>query len=103
MPGPVPARCTFPLDFLQEARDTVRRRTASVQEVQRYRLALMLDERPDLGSEEAGEVVGLSLRQVQRWRSRWAGGDFSVEDHSGRGRKPAFSPSGSGLGSRDGV
>jgi hypothetical protein len=34
---------------------------------------------------------------VQRWRSRWAAGDFSIEDHSGRGRKAAFSPSGSSV------
>ena len=40
MPGPVPARCTFPDDFLQDAVDTVRRRTAAVQVVQRYRLVL---------------------------------------------------------------
>jgi Homeodomain-like domain len=97
MPGPVPVRCTFPTDFLQHARDTVRRRTVAVQRVQRYRLVLLLHDQPSLRNEDAASAVGLSLRQVQRWRSRWAGGDFSIEDLPGRGRKPTFSPSGSSL------
>ena len=92
MPGPRPALCTFPDDFLQEAIDTVGRRTVAVQTVQRFRLVLLLHERPSLGNDEAAAAVGLSARQVQRWRSRWATGDFSVEDHPGRGRKAAFSP-----------
>ena len=92
MPGPRPVLCTFPEDFLQEAIDTVGRRTVAVQTVQRFRLVLLLHERPSLGNDEAAAAVGLSARQVQRWRSRWATGDFSVEDHPGRGRKAAFSP-----------
>ena len=48
MPGPVPARCNFPDDFVQDALDTVRRRTAAVQVVQRFRLALLLHEQPSL-------------------------------------------------------
>ena len=92
MPGPRPALCTFPDNFLQEAIDTVGRRTVAVQTVQRFRLVLLLHERPSLGNDEAAAAVGLSARQVQRWRSRWATGDFSVEDHPGRGRKAAFSP-----------
>ena len=103
MPGPVPARCTFPEDFVQDALDTVGRRTAAVQVVQRYRLALLLHELPSLRNDEAADMVGLSPRQVQRWRSRWASGDFSIDDQSGRGRKPAFSPSGSSVDPCDGV
>jgi Homeodomain-like domain len=95
MPGPRPAVCTFPADFVQEALDTVSRRTVAVQTVQRFRLVLLLQEQPALGNDEAAKEVGLSARQVQRWRSRWAAGDFSIEDLSGRGRKAAFSPSGS--------
>ena len=95
MPGPVPARCNFPDDFVQDALDTARRRTAAVQVVQRYRLVLLLHEQPNLRNEEAAEAVGLSPRQVQRWRSRWASGDFSIDDQPGRGRKPSFSPAGS--------
>ena len=103
MPGPVPARCTFPDDFLQDALDMVRRRTAAVQVVQRYCLVLLLHEQPNLRNEDAAEVVGLSPRQVQRWRRRWASGDFSIEDQCGRGRKPAFSPTGSSVDPCHGV
>jgi len=103
MPGPRPASCTFPEEFLQAARATVRRRTASVQAVQRFRLALVLGDEPTLANEAAARRVGLSARQVQRWRQRWAGGDFSVDDRAGRGRKPAFSPLGSSAGAGAGV
>jgi hypothetical protein len=97
MPGPRPRSCTFPADFLQEASDTVRRRTVAIQTVQRFRLVLLLEQHPSLSNEEAGRIVDLSARQVQRWRSRWAAGDFSVDDRPGRGRKAAFSPAGSCL------
>jgi hypothetical protein len=103
MPGPNPALCTFSEDFLQAAWDAVRRRTVAVQTVQRFRLVLLLHEQPGLGNNEAAEKVGLSARQVQRWRSRWSAGDFSIEDHPGRGRKAIFSPAGSSLDSSDGV
>ena len=103
MPGPVAVRCNFPDEFLQDAMDTVRQRTAAVGAVQRFRLALLLHERPGVRNEDAAEVVGLSPRQVQRWRSRWASDDFSSEDQPGRGRKPAFSPSGSSVDPCHGV
>ena len=92
MPGPTPALCTFPEVFVQEARDTIRRRTVAVQTVQRFRLVLLLHEHPSLTADEAAAVVDMSPRQVQRWRSRWAGGDFSIDDRSGRGRKATFPP-----------
>jgi hypothetical protein len=95
MPGPRASACNFPDDFVQEACATVRRRTVAVQTVQRFQLVLALQQHPSLSNEEAGKVVGLSARQVQRWRSRWAAGDFSVDDRPGRGRKAAFSPAGS--------
>lgn len=103
MPGPSPAPCTFPDDFVQVAMDTVRRRTVAVQVVQRFRLALLLHEQPDMTNDQAAKEVGLSARQVQRWRSRWVAGDFSIEDQAGRGRKPVFSPSGSSVDSGDGM
>jgi hypothetical protein len=103
MPGPSPAPCTFPNDFVQVALDTVCRRTVAVQVVQRFRLALLLHEQPDMKNDEAAKEVGLSARQVQRWRSRWAAGDFSIEDYTGRGRRPVFSPSGSSVDPSDGV
>jgi hypothetical protein len=94
MPGPSPACCTFPEAFLQEARTIVRQRTARLQDVQRFRLALLLHDRPDISSEAASKMVNLSARQVQRWRSRWARGDYSIDDLEGRGRKASFSPPG---------
>jgi len=103
MPGPSPVPSTFPDDFVQAALDTVRCRTVPVQVVQRFRLVLLLHEQPDMKNDKAAEEVGLSARQVQRWRSRWAAGDFSIEDQPGRGRKPVFSPSGSSVDPGDGV
>jgi hypothetical protein len=94
MRGPRPTPCSFPEYFLQEARTTVRRRTAAVRDVQRSRLVLLLHDQPDLSPDDAAPVVGLSARQVQRWRRRWVAGDFSIEDEQGRGRKPTFSPVG---------
>ena len=92
MPGPSPAPCTFPDDFVQVALDTVRRRTVAVQVVQRFRLVLLLHEQPDLKNDEAAKEVGLSARQVQRWRSRWAAGDFSIEDQAGTRPQARFFP-----------
>jgi hypothetical protein len=99
MPGPLPA-CgpVFPDDFLEQARATLRRKTAPQQAVQRCRLVLVLHEDPHLGQDEAGRRVGLSGRQVLRGRQRWAAGHFSVADASGRGRKATFSPPGPGGG-----
>jgi len=103
MRGPRPTPCTFPEEFLQEARDFVRRRTASVQAVQRCRLVLLLQEQPLLAHEAAAQRLGLCARQVQRWRHRWVEGDFSIADRPGRGRKPAFSPAGPCSGACPGV
>ena len=103
MPGPTSALCIFPDEFLQEAHDTIRRRTVPVQAVQRFRLVLLLHDDPSLSSDKAAAQVGMSSRQVQRWRSRWVAGDFSTEDRAGRGRKAAFSPSGSSLDPSDGL
>lgn len=103
MPGRKPVLCTFPDDFVQEALDTVHRRTVAVQVVQRFRLVLLLCKQPSVGNHEAAIHVGLSARQVQRWRSRWAAGDFSIQDYPGRGRKATFPPTRSSIGSSDGL
>ena len=58
MPGPRPALCTFPDDFLQVALDTVSRRTVAIPTVQRFSLVLLFHEQPSLGNEEAAEAVG---------------------------------------------
>jgi hypothetical protein len=96
MAGPQSVFCpTFPKEFLEEARAEVRRKTAYHRSVQRSQLALLVHEHPDWDQERLGRHVGLSRRQVHRWRKRWAAGDFSLEDGVGRGRKADFSPSGS--------
>src|SRR5713101_784462 len=104
MPGPAHLFCPiFPEDFLRQARVEVRRKTASYQSVQRYQLALLLQEEPRLGHGEAGQRVGLSGCQVRRWRKRWAAGELSVADKRGRGRKADFSPSGPRAGEGPGL
>ena len=103
MRGPRPTPCIFPEYFLQEAREMVRRRTVAVRDVQRSQLVLLLYDHPGWSPDEAGESVGLSARQVQRWRRRWVAGDFSIVDETGRGRKPAFSPAGPRPGASDGL
>ena len=103
MRGPRPAPCIFPEYFLQEARATVRRRTATLRDLQRSRLVLFWQEHPDRSAEEAARSAGLSMRQAQRWRQRWVAGDFSIDDKKGRGPKLAFSPLGSRLRHRDGL
>jgi hypothetical protein len=80
---------------MEVARAEARRKTASHRSVQRSQLALLVHEHPDWDQERLGRCVGLSGRQVHRWRKRWAAGDFSLEDDAGRGRKADFSPSGS--------
>lgn len=101
MRGPKPTPCTFPDDFLQDARDAVGRRTITVRDAQRFHLVRVIHEHPAIAHEEAARRVGLSARQVQRWRQRWAGGAFDIRDRTGRGRKAAFSPSGRCLGQGD--
>jgi hypothetical protein len=103
MRGPIPAVCTFPEVFLQEAEETIRQRTARFQDVQRFCLVLLLHEQPRISNDAAASEVGLSPRQVRRWRQRWAQGEFTVEDLTGRGRKVTFSPDGPGRGHRDRV
>ena len=63
-----------------------------MQAVQRFLLVLLLHEQPSLASEAAARGVGLSVRQVQRWRSRWASGDFSIEDLAGTWAQAGFFP-----------
>ena len=104
MAGPDPIYCpTFPNEFLEKARAEVRRRTASYRSVQRSQLVLLVHEHPDWDQKQLGREVGLSRRQVQHWRKRWAAGNFSLEDDAGRGRKAVFSPSGSRTGQSPGL
>jgi hypothetical protein len=95
MPGPPPAfRPRFPADFLQQARQLVRRRSVRFQLRQRASLVLLLDQQPALSNVEAGRRVDLHPDAVRAWRRRWHQGDFTLEDRPGRGRRPTFSPPG---------
>jgi hypothetical protein len=104
MAGPPPVFCpVFPQEFLEHARAEVHRKTASHRSVQRFQLALLVHEHPRWDQEKLGQRVGLSARQVHRWRKRWAAGDFSVEDVAGRGREAVFSPPGPRPGQSPGL
>jgi len=93
MHGPLPNyRPVFPLTFLEQAEKRARQRTVTYQLRQRASLVLLLHQQPLLSHIEAAERVHLHPRSVQRWRRRWAQGDFSLDDQSGRGRKADFSP-----------
>ena len=95
MPGPPPHSCpTFPEEFLAEARRFTAARTAASHLRQRARLALLLHEFPTLSSVAAAAAVDLHPNSIRLWRKRWANGSFTLEDESGRGRKPIFSPPG---------
>lgn len=96
MAGPPSVFCpVFPEAFLADAKAEIRRKTVSHRSVQRFQLALLVHEHPEWDQERLGQRVGLSGRQVRRWRQRWAAGDFSIEDNPGRGCKAVFSPAGS--------
>jgi hypothetical protein len=94
MPGPSPHyRPSFPDDFLAEARKPVAARTAASHLRQRARLALLLREHPLISNAEVAARLDLRPDCVRRWRQRRAGGNFTLQDAPGRGRKPTFSPS----------
>jgi hypothetical protein len=84
----------FPSTFLEEAEKIAQGRTVSYQLRQRATLVLLVSQHPLVSNIEAAQQVQLHPCSVQRWRRRWAQGDFSLEDKPGRGRKADFSPSG---------
>jgi Homeodomain-like domain len=97
--GPSPLyQPRFPAEFLDRARRLLRQRTAAAHLRQRARLVLLVHEQPLLSNVEVGTQVGLHPNSVRLWRQRWAEGLFALEDQPGRGRKPTFSPLGSGAG-----
>ena len=93
MPGPAPRyRPTFPDEFLAEARRLAAARTAASSLRQRAHLVLLLHELPALSNAAAAARLDLHPNSIRLWRKRWATGQFTLEDESGRGRKPVFSP-----------
>jgi hypothetical protein len=93
MSGPSPLYCpSFPAEFLTEARRLIAARTAAAHLRQRAQLVLLLHEHPLISNVDLASGLDLHPNCVRRWRQRWAGGNFTLEDAPGRGRKPAFSP-----------
>jgi len=80
---------------LAEAQTLRRHRTISFQLRQRAALVCLLHQEPEISHPEAAAALHMPVDWVRRWRRRWALGDWSLEDKSGRGRKLDFSPSGS--------
>ena len=95
MPGPAPLyHPVFPPDFLEQAEQLVRQRTIPYQLRQRATLVLLLHQQPLLSNSQAGAQMHLHPNSVRLWRRRWAKGHLSLEDETGRGCQPRFSPSG---------
>ena len=99
MRGPAPTyRPTFPSEFLAQAQKIVRQRTVRYQLRQRATLVLLFHEQPLVSNTEAAACVYRHPHSVRLWRRRWANGTFVLEDESGRGPQPRFSPSGACAG-----
>lgn len=95
MPGPAPThQPSFPPEFLDHARTCLQRRAIPFQLRQRAHLACLLAESPSLGHAPAAALCQMQPDTVRKWRRRWAGGDWSLQDRPGRGRRPTFSPTG---------
>jgi transposase len=97
MSGPPPFyQPRFPAEFLAQADQLVRQRTAPAHLRQRAHLVLLLHEQPLLSNAAAGARLGLHPNSIRLWRQRWALGQFALQDQPGRGRKATFSPPGAG-------
>ena len=95
MRGPLPSyRPEFPPTFVEPAAQMAQPSTVPYQGRQRATLVLLLHHPPRVSTIEAAEHVQLHPRAVQRWRRRWATGDFALEDEPGRGRTAVFPPCG---------
>ena len=95
MSGPLSAYSPhFPEPFLQAAQQMASKRTVAYQLRQRAELVVLLHTHPTLSNGAAGNQVRLPPNTVRHWRRRWANGEFTLEDQTGRGRKARFSPSG---------
>ncbi len=99
MPGPAPTyRPALTPAEVVACEQLLRRPTAPQAQVARAQLALLLHTEPDLDSAAVARRLGRHVNWVFRWRRAWATAGFRLTDKPGRGRKPAFSPSGGGAG-----
>ncbi len=106
MAGPAPTyQPTFADEQLVACQQLIRRHHAPQAQVHRAKLALLLHEHPALDNVTAGQRLGKHENWVRYWRKTWVQDGFRLTDKGGRGRKPAFSPSGGrdrqGAGLRD--
>ncbi len=83
---------TFTTEQLEEARQIVTLRHAPYVQVQRAKLVLRLDKEPQVTNQDLAALIGAHRNTVSKWRSRWANGDFHLDDEPRSGRPPEFTP-----------
>lgn len=103
MPGPIPQyQPVIPAELTPQLEQIVRKTSAPHQQVQRAKLALLLQVQPALDNPALARQVGQHFNWVRYWRKRWALAGFAtlaaLQDQPGRGRKPRLSPPASGDG-----
>lgn len=97
MPGPAPThRPTFTPAQLADCARLSRQHQAPQLPAARAKLALLLHADPAIDHATAARHLGKHPNWVRRWRRLWATEGFRLTDRQGRGRRPAFSPSGRG-------
>lgn len=104
MAGPAPTyQPTFSEAQRAERLALLQRQSASQAQAYRAKLALLLHADPALDNEAAGRHLGKHANWVRYWRKAWSQDGFRLADRGGRGRKPAFPPSGGRDGQGPGV
>lgn len=97
MPGRPTYRPEFSREEIDKARVIFRRRTSSHGEARRARLALLLDEEPELSNTELARRLGVHRNTVGYWCKRWDDEGFDLQDKPRSGRPRFFPPSGDHL------
>ena len=92
MPGLKPKfRPQFTVNQIKEAQRISQKHTAPHNMVQRAKLALVLQQQPDIENPQAARQLGRHENWVRYWRKRWASEEFSLSDKPRSGRKPILS------------
>lgn len=95
MPGPSPVYTPrLTVEQVVQAEHIASQLQAPYAHVQRAQLALRLHHEPEMDNITLARELGQHPNWVRKWRQRWSREGFSLEDKTGRGRKPLFSPSG---------